>query len=272
MRSPTARATVTLAEEGYIHCSFADQVRGDGGPLLRRPRRRRAAAHRPGPGHEPDRGRGPRRLRRSSSPTSTARSRWRRSSTPRWPHRISSRSDDREGRGAPVRLLRTRRPRRRGPRPRRRRPRPRRLVRLGVGGLLGRRDRAAAAAAVGGLDLGPLLLLQRRLLGDEALEAGEAVGVEATLLDGRPHGAARLLVVLAVPEPAVLHQLEDVGEGPLDALARQPQAHRPHARRVDEPALAGQRRAAGRRRWCGGPAGRRCAPRWWPARSSRAGR
>ena len=71
-----------------------------------------------------------------------------------------------------------------------------------------------------GLLLGPLLLLQRRLLGHEALEAGEAIGVEAAVVDRRPHGAAGLLVVLAVPEPALVHQVEHVGERPLDALAR----------------------------------------------------
>ena len=43
----------------------------------------------------------------------------------------------------------------------------------------------------------------------------------------------------------MLHQVEDVGERPLDALARQPQAHRPHAGRVDQPALAGQRQQLG---------------------------
>ena len=36
----------TLADEGYIHCSFADQVAATAGPLLRRPRRGRRAAHR----------------------------------------------------------------------------------------------------------------------------------------------------------------------------------------------------------------------------------
>ena len=85
-------------------------------------------------------------------------------------------------------------------------------------------------------------------------------GSSAPVGDRRTHGAARLLVVLAVAEAALLHQLEHVGERPLDALARQPQAHRPHAGRVDQPALAGQRQQLRRRRSCAGRAGRRRAP------------
>ena len=101
------------------------------------------------------------------------------------------------------------------------------------------------AAAIGVAITCSLLGLEGGLLGDEALEAGEAIGVEAALGDGLAHRAAGLLIVLAVPEPAVLHQVEHVGEGPLDALAGQPQAHGPHARRVDEPSLAGQRQQLG---------------------------
>ena len=86
----------------------------------------------------------------------------------------------------------------------------------------------------------------------------EALGIERAVVDRRAHGAARLLVVLAVAEAALVHQLEHVGEGALDALARQPQRQRAHARRVDQPAAVVRHRAAARRRrWCGGRGGRR---------------
>ena len=98
---------------------------------------------------------------------------------------------------------------------------------------------ARRPTTVGGLVPRPLLVLQRRLLGDEALQVGEAVGVEPAVVDRLAHRTPGLLVVLAVAEPALVHQLEHVGEGSLDAAARQPQRQRPHPRRVDQPAAAG---------------------------------
>ena len=85
-------------------------------------------------------------------------------------------------------------------------------------------------AAVGVLVLRPLLGLERGLLGDEAFEVVEPIGVERPVLDRLAHGAARLLVVLAVTEPAVIHQLEDVGERPLDPRSGVPERQRPDAR------------------------------------------
>ena len=76
----------------------------------------------------------------------------------------------------------------------------------GLGGLGG-----WAAAAIGSFEVGPLLVLEGSLLGDEAFEAGEPLGVEATLGDGEADGATRLPIVLAVAEAALVHQLEDVG-------------------------------------------------------------
>ena len=232
------------ARRGGLHPLLVRRAgRGDGDPLLRRRRRGRPAADRSRPAVEPRRRRGPRRQSASRSPTSTARSTsppsCRRPRRPRRHPLLTSGSAS-----AQVRIL-------------------------GLGATppaLGRRP--AAAAAVAGLQPGPLLGLQRHLLGDEPLEAGEAVGVERAVVDGRPHGAARLLVVLAVAEPAVLHQLEDVGEGPLDALARQPQAEGPDARRVDQPAAGRAAAAARRRPWCDGRDRRRCAPRSSPARAT----
>ena len=138
--------------------------------------------------------------------------------------------------------------------------------------LVGGRRGAAAAAAVGRLLLGPLLGLEGGLLGDEAFEAGEAGGVEAPVVDRGPHRAARLLVVLAVAEAALVHEVEDVGERPLDALAGQPEAERPDARRVDQPALAGQRQQLGGDGRVAARAGRPRGPRSSPGRRSRAGR
>ena len=54
------------------------------------------------------------------------------------------------------------------------------------------------------------------------------------------HRTARLVLVLAVAEAAVVHQLEHIGEGPLDAVTAAPQADGAHAGRVDQPAAARQ--------------------------------
>ena len=81
-----------------------------------------------------------------------------------------------------------------------------------------------------------------------------------------------LLVVLAVAEPALVHQVEHVGERPLDALAGQPQAERAHAGRVDQPALAGQRQQLGGDGRVAAPLVAGADLRRAPARRRRAGR
>ena len=73
------------------------------------------------------------------------------------------------------------------------------------------------------------------------------VGSSVPVVDRCVDRAARLLLVLAVAEPAVVHQVEHVGERPLDAAAAAPQADRTHAGRVDQPAVAGQADQLGRR-------------------------
>ena len=81
-----------------------------------------------------------------------------------------------------------------------------------------------------------MLLLEGGLLGDQALEVVEALGIEAPLFDRQTDGAAGFAIVLAVSEAALVHQLEHVAEGLLDAVTGQPQRQCPDARRVDEPA------------------------------------
>ena len=80
---------------------------------------------------------------------------------------------------------------------------------------------------------------------DQPLEAVQSHRVEITRTDRRLYRTARFSIVLAVTEPAVVHQIEDVGERPLDPVARQPQAQRPHTGRVDQPTLLGQRHELG---------------------------
>ena len=104
---------------------------------------------------------------------------------------------------------------------------------------------ASTGALVGDLVAGALFLFERGLLLHEPFEAAQADLVEPSGGDRRLHGAAGFLIVLAVAEPAAVHQVEHVGEGPLDAVARQPQAQRPHARRVDQPTLTPQRHEFG---------------------------
>ena len=250
-RSPMSTRDVTLAEEGFVHCSFADQVAATGRPLLRRSRRGRGAAHRP---------------RRSSPARSSSRTSY--GSGDRLPARL--RTDRRRRPSAEVRTDVTPTTSERSA-PVRLRERSSSSSSSGSS-LLGGRRRATAAAAVAGLLLRPLLLLQGRLLGDEALEAGEAGGVEAAVGDRRPHRAARLLVVLAVPEAALVHEVEDVGERPLDALTGQPQAQGADTRGVDQPPLAGQRQQLGGDGRVPTALVAARGPRWWPARRSRAGR
>ena len=55
-----------------------------------------------------------------------------------------------------------------------------------------------------------------------------------------PYRTPGLLVVLAVAAAAVIHEVEHVGERPLDAVARQPQADCAHPGGVDEPTLTRQ--------------------------------
>ena len=84
-----------------------------------------------------------------------------------------------------------------------------------------------------------LLFFEGRFLFDEPVQAPKSYGFERASSDRRLHRAAGLLLVLAVAEAAVVHQLEHVGERPLDATPAAPQADCPHARRVDQPAAGG---------------------------------
>jgi hypothetical protein len=81
-----------------------------------------------------------------------------------------------------------------------------------------------------------LFVLDGGLLVDETFEVGEAFGIKAALGDGKADRTTRLAIVLAVPEAALIHQLEDVAERPFDPVSRQPQRECPDAGRVDEPA------------------------------------
>src|SRR5262245_9511199 len=74
------------------------------------------------------------------------------------------------------------------------------------------------------------------------------MGVELPSLDRLQHGAARLALVLAVPEAAALGEVEHVLERPLDALAAGPQADGPQAGRVDDPTATGETDQLGRGR------------------------
>ena len=85
-------------------------------------------------------------------------------------------------------------------------------------------------------------------------------GSSSTVGDRRLHRAPRLVLVLAVAEPAVVHQIEHIGERPLDAAPAAPQADGAHAGRVDQPAAARQAAPAPSRWWCAGRAGRPRAP------------
>ena len=79
-------------------------------------------------------------------------------------------------------------------------------------------------------------------------------------LQRRPHRAARLGVVRAVAEPALLGQLLDVGEHQVQRLRRRRSARRCAGPGCPRP---GRRRAAAPARgapWCGGPCRRRAAP------------
>ena len=90
-----------------------------------------------------------------------------------------------------------------------------------------------------------------RLMRGFALQLAIAVPaprIEAAFVDGRPHGAAGLQLMGAVPEAAASRQRLDVGEHRRDAGLRLPQAELAHARRVeDEPALRQEDQFAMRR-------------------------
>ena len=114
--------------------------------------------------------------------------------------------------------------------------------------LIPRGSGTATGPLVGGLVVRTLFLFQRRFLLDQPVEACEAHRVERPCCDRRLDSAARLLVVLAVTETAVIHQVEHVGECTLDPVAGQPETQSAYTRRVDEPPLAGQRHEFGRDR------------------------
>ena len=122
----------------------------------------------------------------------------------------------------------------------------------------------AHTTLVEGLLLRSLLGLQRGLLGDEPLHAVEPLRVEPTVGHRCAHGAIGFVVVLAVAEATVIHQLEDIGERILDAAATAPQADGAHAGRVDEPPVVG----AGQLDEFSSEAVVVCRPRWSPSRTS----
>lgn len=80
-----------------------------------------------------------------------------------------------------------------------------------------------------------LLVFERRLFGNETLEAREARFIKTTVVDRFTHRTAWLAVVFAVTKTAVIHEIEDVNEGPLNAVPRQPQADGAKAGCVDQP-------------------------------------
>jgi hypothetical protein len=94
---------------------------------------------------------------------------------------------------------------------------------------------ASKPSSVFGFEPSLLLVFERRFLGDQVLHALETAGVEISRLHRLSHGTTRLLLVLAVTEPAVIHEFEDVGESPLDAMTARPQADGSHTRCVDKP-------------------------------------
>ena len=80
-----------------------------------------------------------------------------------------------------------------------------------------------------------LLGLDSGFLGDESLQAREPTCIERARIDGSAHRATGFAVVFAVAEPAVVHQIEYIGKGPLDTATRQPQTDRPEPRCIYEP-------------------------------------
>ena len=87
---------------------------------------------------------------------------------------------------------------------------------------------AAASATVAAPEELLLLGFEGGFLGHEVLEAGEPARGETPVVDGGANGAAGLLVVFAVAEPAVVHQVEHIGESP--ARCRRPTNQRLTAR------------------------------------------
>ena len=80
-----------------------------------------------------------------------------------------------------------------------------------------------------------LLGLDSSFLGDESLQAREPTCIERARIDRGTHRATGFAVVFAVAEPTVIHQIEHIGEGALDASTRQPQTDRPKSGGIDEP-------------------------------------
>src|SRR5512135_1521914 len=93
-----------------------------------------------------------------------------------------------------------------------------------------------------GLAPGLLVLFEDQLLELAALleVALEAARVERAVGDRLPHGAARLVPVAAVLEPAARRQLLDVTERPEEALLTGPQLELAHARRIDQQSASRQ--------------------------------
>jgi hypothetical protein len=64
-----------------------------------------------------------------------------------------------------------------------------------------------------------LFLFERSFFGHETAEACEPQWVKFTDTDCCLHCATGLLIMLAIPKPAVIHEIKDVNECPLNATA-----------------------------------------------------
>jgi len=64
-----------------------------------------------------------------------------------------------------------------------------------------------------------LFLFEGSFFGDETAEACKPQWVEFTGTNCCSHCATGLLIMLAIPKPAVIHEIKDVNECPLNAAA-----------------------------------------------------
>ena len=78
-----------------------------------------------------------------------------------------------------------------------------------------------------------LLFFEEPLFLFEFVKALQSLCIERVGLYGGAYGAARFGAVAAIPETTAGGQLSDVGECPIDAVARTPKLKLTHAWRID---------------------------------------